>query len=517
MSSPAVHADRICLNRASPAEPKNPAGPPGGGHGRDLRSGLPAYRCTWLQLSFLRNLKDFSKDVRVGTSNDEASKAACLREFDELSDRIAFMSNSRQKKEQANQINAVLAGFLGWTLDAFDFFVLIFVVSEVAREFGRSIPAIALTITASLAMRPLGALIFGILADRYGRRTLLMANIVFYTVMEIFSGLAPTFAIFFFCRMLYGVGMGGTWGVGATLALESIPGKRRGLVSGLLQEGYATGNLLAAITYYTVFPHWGWRPMFFIGAIPTFLVLFICLQVKESEAWHQSRTDWTTYKTAVTNNWRLFLYLVILMAMMNFMSHGTQDMYPTFLRRQRHFSVNTTALITIISMLGAICGGIAFGLLSDRKGRRRAMVTATLLAAFTIPLWVFAPNLQLIATGAFIMQFMVQGTWGVIPAHIMELSPSPVRAFFPGFAYQLGVLIASSIGYIEAVMGEHFRYGTSMGILALAILVIGAVVISFGPEAKGISFFGGEKERANNARENSLVFEGARDKSNGSD
>jgi SHS family lactate transporter-like MFS transporter len=397
------------------------------------------------------------------------------------------------ENQRANQRNAVLSGFLGWTLDAFDFFVLIFVVSAIARDFGRSIPAIALTITASLAMRPVGAFVFGILADRYGRRYLLMANIIFYSLMEILSGLAPNYKIFFICRLLYGIGMGGTWGVGASLAMESVPGKWRGMVSGLLQEGYAAGNILAAICYYTVFPHWGWRPMFFIGGIPALITLLICSRVRESEAWHASRTDWGTYRAAISNNWRLFSYVVVLMAMMNFMSHGTQDMYPTFLQRQRHFSVNQTALVTVISMIGAICGGITFGLFSERWGRRRAMITAATLGTMTIPLWVFAPNLRLIILGAFAMQFMVQGAWGVIPAHITELSPGQLRAFFPGFAYQLGVLIASSVGYIEAVMGEHFRYATSMGILAATVLLVGALVIFLGPEAKGVSFAGEDR------------------------
>ena len=406
------------------------------------------------------------------------------------------MSYITAQNERANQRNAVLSGFLGWTLDAFDFFVLVFAVSAIAKDFHRSIPAIALTITASLAMRPVGAIIFGVLADRYGRRGPLMANIVFYSLMEICSGIAPTYGTFLILRMLYGIGMGGTWGVGASLALESIPGKWRGLVSGLLQEGYATGNILAAICYYTLFPRWGWRPMFVVGAIPALLILFICSKVTESDAWKTSRTDWTTYTRLITNNWRLFLYLVMLMAAMNFMSHGTQDMYPTFLQRQRQMSVNGTALVTIISMIGAICGGATFGLFSDRWGRRRSMVTAALLGTLTIPLWVFAPKLWLIILGAFAMQFMVQGAWGVIPAHITELSPGQLRAFFPGFAYQLGVLIASSVGYIEAVMGEHFPYAASMGLLAATVLVTAGIVIWFGPEARGVSFMGADGSAA---------------------
>jgi SHS family lactate transporter-like MFS transporter len=315
-----------------------------------------------------------------------------------------------------------------------------------------------------------------------------MANIVFYSLMEVLSGFAPTYATFFALRLLYGVGMGGNWGVGASLALESVSVKRRGVVSGFLQEGYATGYLLAAGAYYTIFPHWGWRPMFFIGTIPALITLAICTRVVESEAWHQSRADWATYRAAIFKNWRLFLYLAGLMAMMNFISHGTQDLYPTFLQKQRHFDVSTTAIVTAISMVGAIVGGLAFGQLSERWGRRRTMVRAALTGVVIIPLWIWAPSLGLLMLGAFLMQAMVQGAWGVIPVHINELSPPQLRGFFPGFAYQTGVLIASTIAYIEAVLGEHFSYATSMAGLAAIVLLIGALVIWLGPEAKGVAF-----------------------------
>jgi MFS transporter, SHS family, lactate transporter len=394
-------------------------------------------------------------------------------------------------QQRANARNAVAAGFLGWTIDAFDFFALVFTLSAIAKEFDRSIPAIALTITASLMTRPVGAFVFGLLADRYGRKVILIANIIFYSVMEVLSGLAPSYQVFFALRLLYGVGMGGNWGVGASLAMESAPPKWRGILSGLLQEGYATGNILAAIAYYTVFPHWGWRAMFFIGSVPALLTILICLKVEEPEAWHESRTtDWSVYREAIFKNMRLFLYLIGLMAMMNFISHGTQDLYPTYLQRARHFDVNTTAIISVISMIGAILGGLVFGHMSDLRGRRVTMVTAALLGVLTIPLWMLAPNKPLVMVGAFSMQFMVQGAWGVIPAHINELSPSQLRGFFPGLAYQFGVLIASSIAYIEARLGEHFSYAASMGGLAAAVLIIGAAVIWAGPEAKGVSFVG---------------------------
>ena len=389
---------------------------------------------------------------------------------------------------RSNARYAVAAGFLGWTLDAFDFFVVVFVLSAVAKNFGRSIPALALTLTVTLAMRPLGAFAFGLLADHYGRRLVLLANVAFFSLMEVMSGLSQSYAQFFLLRLLYGIGMGGNWGVGASLAMESAPPKWRGILSGLLQEGYALGNVLAAVAYYTIFPRWGWRVMFFVGAAPGLATMLLCLRVQDPQAWQESRTDWSTYRRAIFKNSRLFLYLVALLAAMNFISHGTQDLYPTFLQRQRHFDVNATALITGLSMLGAILGGLTIGHFSDRMGRRRAMVWAELLGMAAVPLWIMATRAPLILLGAFIIQFMVQGAWGVIPAHINELSPPQLRGFFPGFAYQLGVLIASSIGYIEALLGEHFSYSISMGSLAVVVLCIGVAVISAGPEAKGVPF-----------------------------
>ncbi|HXR84835.1 MAG TPA: MFS transporter [Hanamia sp.] len=399
------------------------------------------------------------------------------------------VSQTLNKEERRNQKNAVLAGFLGWTLDAFDFFILTFALATVAKDFNKTIPEIALTLTASLAMRPVGAFIFGLMADRFGRKGPLMINIIFYSIIEIFSGLAPNYTVFLILRLLYGIGMGGEWGVGASLVMESVSVKRRGFLSGLLQEGYAFGFLLAAAVYYWVFPHFGWRAMFFIGGLPALLTLFIRSKVKETAAWKATRTrDWKEYGNAVKKHWKLFLYLVLLMSAMNLISHGTQDLYPTFLQQQRHFDPHKTAVITMVSMVGAILGGLLFGHLSDLYGRKKMMALAVFLAIVLIPLWLLANGSFLIALGAFGMQFMVQGAWGIIPAHINELSPGSLRGFFPGFAYQTGVLIASGIVYVEAVLAEYVNYATSMEILAGSVLVLAAIVILAGPEAKGIHF-----------------------------
>ena len=376
----------------------------------------------------------------------------------------------------------------GGTFDALDFFICTFRFAPIAKEFGTSISAVALTITASLATRWIGAILFGLLADRYGRRVPLIVNILYYSLIEVLSGLAPNYTTFLVLRLLYGIGFGVAWGVGGSLTMESVPVKWRGLLSGLLQEGYALGFLLAAGAYRFVFPHWGWRPMFFVGGLPALLTLFIRAKVTETEAWKRSRTDWATYRRAIFANWPRFAYLVLLMATVNFISHGTQDMYPTYLQQQKGFSPHRTSDFTAFSMVGAILGGLTFGHLSDLYGRRRAMVIAILLGVLVIPLWMFAPSLPLILAGGFLMQFMVQGAWGVIPAHINELSPDQLRGFFPGLAYQFGVLLAAGSPYIQARMAVHMTYAVAMGSFALVVFLAGSLVIGLGPEARGAKF-----------------------------
>jgi SHS family lactate transporter-like MFS transporter len=404
------------------------------------------------------------------------------------------------REERTNQRNAVLAGFLGWTLDAFDFFILTLVIEDIARSFfpgaplTASRPKIAFALTATLAMRPIGAIVFGIMADHFGRRLPLMLNVIFYAVISVLSGLAPSFQVFLILRMLFGIGMGGEWGVGASLAIESASPRLRGLLSGLLQEGYAVGNLLAAFAFRLLYPYFnalypgnGWRLMFFLGGLPALLSLFIRARVKESAAWHEHRTDWATYRKSLPAFWRRFAYLVVLMAMMNFMSHGTQDMQPTMLR-SLGYNAARIADLTMLSGLGAILGGLVFGYYSDRSGRKRAMLVAMAFGLAVVPFWIAGHSAWRIIVGVFLMQFFVQGAWGVIPAHINELSPNHLRGFFPGFAYQLGVMFAASIPYVESALGERFTYTQAMGGLVTAVFIIAFLVTAFGPEAKGVSF-----------------------------
>ncbi len=384
---------------------------------------------------------------------------------------------------------AVFAGFLGWTLDAFDFFLVVFALTAIAHEFHRPDRDIAFSITLTLAFRPLGAFIFGLMADRYGRRIPLIIDLVFYSVVEVATGFAHSFTTFLVLRALFGIGMGGEWGVGASLAMEKVPARLRGFLSGILQQGYALGNLLAAGCFFFVFPRWGWRPMFYIGGLPALLGLFVRFQVKESEVWRKTRhPNWSDLGRAILSNWKLFLYLTLLMMMMNFSSHGTQDMFPTFLKRYWSMKPTQVAAIAAISMVGAICGGTLVGFLSDRFGRRRSMITSLVCAILLVPMWAYAPSLTLLVIGAFLIQFMVQGAWGIVPAHLSELSPDSVRGFLPGFAYQCGVLLASSVPTVEAILAEHISYANAMALTALTVFTLAAIVVALGREQKGIEF-----------------------------
>ncbi len=384
---------------------------------------------------------------------------------------------------------ALLASFLGWTLDAFDFFLVAFCLTAIAKEFHKSDAAIALSITLTLAFRPVGAFLFGLMADRYGRRLPLMIDLVFYSIVEVATGFAPNFTTFLVLRALFGIGMGGEWGVGASLAMEKVPVKWRGILSGLLQQGYALGNLLAALCYLFLFQRWGWRPMFFLGGLPALLALFVRFRVKESEVWEKSKQEsWSQLGGSLTKHWKLFIYMALLMTGMNLASHGTQDMYPTFLQRFWKLGPVERSVVSAISMVGAIIGGTMVGFISDRIGRKKAIAISLLIAIAVTPLWAYAPQLVLLVVGAFLMQFFVQGAWGVIPAHLSELSPNEIRGFMPGFAYQCGVLLAGSVGYLEAVFAEHVSYATAMALTASSVFAGAALIAALGPENKGVDF-----------------------------
>ncbi|HUK26158.1 MAG TPA: MFS transporter [Terriglobales bacterium] len=390
---------------------------------------------------------------------------------------------------RSDQWHAVLASFLGWTLDAFDFFVLVFLIDRLATQFHVAKSAIVFTLTATLAMRPVGALVFGVLADRYGRRKPLMANVVFFSVMELLCGFAPNYAVFLVLRTVYGIGMGGEWGVGASLAMESAPRKWRGILSGIVQSGYSIGYLLAALAARFVLPAWGWRAMFWAGGVPALLAFYIRFRVKESQAWQQHRapTVRAIARTA-SGHGKLFAYLVLLMTLMMFLSHGTQDLYPDFLKTMHGLSGAAVSYLAILYNIGAVIGAIVFGYLSEGIGRRRSMIAALALSLAVIPAWAFAGWLPLLAAGAFVMQIGVQGAWGIIPAHLNELSPDSLRGLMPGFAYQLGILFAAGVNTIEYALRDRVGYSWALAAFEIANITLLIIVVALGGEKKGKSF-----------------------------
>ncbi|HEY5107461.1 MAG TPA: MFS transporter [Caulobacteraceae bacterium] len=436
-----------------------------------------------------------------------------------------------------HQWSAVAASFLGWTLDAFDFFLMVFMFSAIAKEFHASVAMVAITSTLTLAARPFGALVFGLLADRYGRRPVLMVDILLFSVLELGAAFAPSLTVLMILRALFGFAMGGEWGVGASLVMETIPAQARGVISGLLQEGYAVGYLLASLVFYFLFDAIGWRGLFMIGVIPAVLVVFIRLGVKESPVFQAQRgaaprrsplflfgvgavalavamgpalagaldktamLGWVYFIDApialaglwfFRAQWKLALFAVALMTAFNFFSHSSQDLYPTFLQKAHGLDTHAVGLITAIGNVGAIVGGVLFGAWSQRFGRRRMIVLAVVLSLVAIPLWAFSHTMAMLAVGAFVMQVMVQGAWGVIPAHLNELSPAISRGAFPGYVYQLGNLLASGAAVWQARLAEsrHNDYGLALALFAGVAAVIIAALTFMGPERRGVDFAG---------------------------
>ncbi len=393
---------------------------------------------------------------------------------------------------------AIIASYLGWTLDAFDFFLMVFLIKAIAETFHSDIKHVSEALFFTLAARPVGALLFGWAAERWGRRPVLMLVIVLFSLLSAASGMARSLGELLAIRALFGCAMGGEWGVGASLVMESIPARLRGRVSGLLQSGYPSGYLLASLAFYLFFDSIGWRGMFFLGLAPALLVLVIRWQVSESPSFLAGKAakpspvdnSWRNPAAlrAIAAHWRLAAYLVALMAAFNFLSHGTQDLYPTFLQKQHQLNTHTTGMIAAIMNVGAIIGALIIGSLSERIGRRRAIILAAALVLPVLPLWAFSGGVLALGLGAFLMQAAVQGAWSVVPAHLNELSPPAIRAMFPGFVYQLGNLIASRNAVLQAGIAQahHDDLGLALGVVtglaALALICLSA----FGPEKRGL-------------------------------
>jgi SHS family lactate transporter-like MFS transporter len=395
------------------------------------------------------------------------------------------------KSLEPRQRSAIWASYLGWTLDAFDFFLLVFMLTAISAEFGTDVKAVAVAILVTLAARPFGALFFGLLADHFGRRPILIVVILAFSAFSALSGLARSLPELLLIRSLFGFAMGGEWGIGASLVMESIPAKLRGPVSGLLQSGYPSGYFIASLVYFLLFDAIGWRGMFFVGLAPALLVFLIRLHVEESPAFTARRAGPRVNPFGVlARNWKIALYMIVLMTAFNAFSHGTQDLYPTFLQKQHHFDTQTVGILAAVMNLGAIVGGISFGIWSEKIGRRRAIITASLLALPIIPLWAFSATPLLLGIGGFLMQVAVQGAWGIIPVHLNELSPGAVRAMFPGFAYQLGNLITSRNAVFQAGIAESRGddYALALALFGGVTAVVIVIWTALGPERKNADF-----------------------------
>ena len=412
------------------------------------------------------------------------------------------------------QRSAFLASFLGWTLDAFDFFLLTFVIPDIAKEFSVAVADVAEALFLTLAMRPVGAFVFGLLAERFGRRPVLMLDILLYSALELATAFSTSLDMLLVFRALFGLAMGGEWGLGASLAFETVPPKARGIVSGILQEGYALGNLFAAVVFFTLFETIGWRGMFVVGVLPAFLVVYLRMHVEESPVWVATRASRENFLQSIWNSirgrWGLFCYVIVLMACFNSLSHGSQDLFPTYLRLQHHLDTGATAVITAIGNAGAITGGVLFGILSERIGRRRGIILASALTLLMIYPWAFGTTPIVVAGGAFLVQLAVQGAWGIVPAHLNELSPEGTRGTFPGFTYQLGNLLASRNQVLQAKLADPttkmfgvpgVHYGAALALVTAASALLLILVTWLGPERKGVAFAGQKDEPGDSGRQ----------------
>lgn len=405
-----------------------------------------------------------------------------------------------------DQRNSFLAALLAWSMDTFDYFMLVLVLSDIANDktFGATTAQLAFVTTATLVMRPLGAMVFGLWADRAGRRVPLIADVLLYSCAGILCAIAPNITVLLILRAIYGFGMGGEWGLGAALAMEKLPLARRGFFSGLLQEGYPIGYLLAALAYLALTAlHLEWRWIFVLSIIPALTTLLLRRRVTESEAWQATqRNTGTVTRTTVLGIMRVpavarrFCYLIVLMTALNWMAHSTQDVYPTFLKTSAdggaRLNPTAAAWIVVCYEVAAIAGSVAFGALSERLGRRRTIMLAAALGLPALPLFISPRHgIALLIVGAVLVQCVVQGAWGVVPAHLTEMSPDAIRGFYPGVTYQIGNLLAALNLPIQerlaAAHGYPFALAWTVGPALLAVLVATAL----GQEAKGVVFGAG--------------------------
>lgn len=395
----------------------------------------------------------------------------------------------------SSQKHVVAASYLGWTLDALDFFLVVFLLSSIAADFHTELRTVTWAVTLTLAARPVGAFLFGRLADHYGRRPILILNIAVYSLLSFSTAFVPDLWTFLIVRTAFGIGMGGVWGIGSSLSMETVRPESRGFVSGLLQSGYATGYLLASVIFGLLFVHVGWRGMFMVGLLPALLLIpYVYAKVPESPVFTRSPARRSSTFSVLRQHWKLTLYAIILMTAMNFFSHGTQDFYPTFLQKQHLLTPGVVGEIAVIYNISAVLGCYLFGSLSQRYGRRRMMIVAALLSLPTVWLWAYAPVVSVLTLGAFLINFFVQGCWSIIPAHLNELSPPEARGTFPGTVYQLGNLLAS----YNLTLQTTIQLNSGSYPLALAVVAIGAalaisLLVYLGPEARSVQMRAAEQ------------------------
>nr|WP_233425278.1 MFS transporter [Mycobacterium intracellulare] len=409
-------------------------------------------------------------------------------------------TQSPRQKLTADQRNSFIAALLGWTMDAFDYFIVVLVYADIAKTFHHSKAEVAFVTTATLIMRPVGALLFGLWADRVGRRLPLMVDVMFYSVVGFLCAFAPNFTVLVILRLLYGIGMGGEWGLGAALAMEKVPVQRRGFFSGLLQEGYAFGYLLASVAALVVMD-WlelSWRWLFGLSIVPALISLIIRYRVEESEVWEAAQDRMRLTSTRIRDVLRSgaiirrSIYLALLMTAFNWMSHGTQDVYPTFLGAHANqgagLSSTTVRWIVVAYNVGAIIGGLVFGTLSQRLSRRYTVVFCAVLALPIVPLFAYSRGAAMLCLGSFLMQLFVQGAWGVIPAHLTEMSPDAIRGLYPGVTYQLGNLLAAFNLPIQERLAESHGYPFALAATIVPVLAAVVVLTLIGKDATGIRF-----------------------------
>lgn len=399
-------------------------------------------------------------------------------------------SNSISPAKPDPWLGSFLVAFGGWALDGFDFFLVVFSLTAIGKSFHVSDKTVALALTATLALRPVGAFVFGLIADRYGRRLPLTLNLLLFAIVEVFTGFAHSFGEFLLVRAIFGVVMGGQWGVGVSLAMEKAPIRLRGVLSGLLQEGYAIGYLFAASAFFLIFERFSWRPLFLLGPLPAVAAAgYVAFNIEESAVWKRTRQQsWGGLGRHFRMHWKLLVYVTLFMMTLHMTSHGTQDLYPTFLERQWGVPARERAFLSALSMVGGIAGALIVSTFSDRLGRRRSMVIALAAGLCVIPLWAYSQSLPLLILGAVLMQFCVQGAWGVLPAHLSEISPDSIRGSLPGLGNQCGVLLASGVVYLEAALVRDGKYSNAMAGTAALVFALAILMTMLGREKRGAAF-----------------------------